>query len=50
VVSHWLDHKGDAAIAPLLSAQRADFNYAPDAMLTEMPNVDQALDVVIHRW
>jgi response regulator RpfG family c-di-GMP phosphodiesterase len=40
------DKKGEAALQPLFSLPQADFQYDPEAMLTDMPNVDKDLDVI----
>lgn len=40
------DKKGEAAIQPLLTLPQADFSFDPEAMLTEMPNVERDFDVV----
>ena len=40
------DKKGEAAIQPLLTLPQADFAFDPEAMLTEMPNVDRDFDLV----
>jgi response regulator RpfG family c-di-GMP phosphodiesterase len=40
------DKKGEAAIQPLLTLPQADFAFDPEAMLTEMPNVDRDFELV----
>ena len=40
------DKKGEAAIQPLLSLPQADFAFDPEAMLSDMPNVEKDFDVV----
>jgi response regulator RpfG family c-di-GMP phosphodiesterase len=40
------DKKGDDAIAPLLALPRADFQFDPEALLTDMPNTDRALELI----
>lgn len=40
------DKKGEAAIQPLLTLPQADFSFDPEAMLTEMPNVERDFDLV----
>ncbi len=46
VYASWTDKKGDAAIEPLLTSPQADFAFEPEALLTDMPNVDRDFDVV----
>jgi hypothetical protein len=40
------DKKGEGAIAPLLTMPQADFQYDPEALLSDLPNVDQDLELV----
>lgn len=46
IFAQFADKKGEAAIAPLLTVPQADFAFDPEAMLTEMPNVEKDFDVV----
>lgn len=43
------DKKGEAALSPLLSLIQADFTFDPEALLTEMPNVERDADLVARR-
>jgi DNA-binding NarL/FixJ family response regulator len=40
------DKKGEAALEPLLALPQADFQYDPEALLTDMPNMDQDLELL----
>ncbi len=40
------DKKGEAAIVPIFTLQQADFQFDPEAVLSDMPNVDKDLDVI----
>lgn len=40
------DKKGDPAISPLLTLPQADFAFDPEAMLSDMPNVEKDFDVI----
>ncbi|HEY0882419.1 MAG TPA: HD domain-containing phosphohydrolase [Archangium sp.] len=46
IFATFADKKGDAAIQPLLSLPQADFAFDPEAMLTDMPNVEKDIDVI----
>lgn len=46
IYAHFADKKGEPAIQPLLSLPQADFAFDPEAMLSEMPNVEKDFDVV----
>lgn len=46
IFAMFADKKGEAAIQPLLSLPQADFSFDPEAMLTDMPNVEKDFDVV----
>lgn len=48
VYATWTDKKGEAAITPMLTTPQADFSFDPEALLTDMPNVDRDFDVVAH--
>jgi CheY-like chemotaxis protein len=43
------DKKGDDAITPLLTLPRADFQFDPEALLTEMPNTDRDLELLARK-
>lgn len=47
VFATFLDKKGEAAIQPLLTLPQADFAFDPEMLLTEMPNVDRDVDLVV---
>ena len=49
VYAQFLEKKGEAAIQPLLTLPQADFAFDPEAMLTDMPNVDRDFDVVVRQ-
>ncbi|MFZ5445961.1 MAG: HD domain-containing phosphohydrolase [Myxococcota bacterium] len=49
VYAQFLDKKGEPAIQPMLTIPQADFTFDPEALLTEMPNVDRDFDVVIRQ-
>jgi HD-GYP domain-containing protein (c-di-GMP phosphodiesterase class II)/DNA-binding NarL/FixJ family response regulator len=40
------DKKGEAAITPLFTLPQADFQYDPESVLVDMPNVDKDLEVL----
>lgn len=40
------DKKGEPAIEPLLALPQADFQFDPESILSDMPNVDRDLDVI----
>ncbi len=40
------DKKGEPAISALLAVAQAEFQYDPEMLLTDMPNVDLNLDVI----
>ena len=40
------DKKGEPAITTLLSLPQAEFQFDPESVLTEMPNVDKDLEVL----
>jgi response regulator RpfG family c-di-GMP phosphodiesterase len=40
------DKKGEAALEPLLALPQADFQYDPEALLTDLPNMDQDLELL----
>jgi HD-GYP domain-containing protein (c-di-GMP phosphodiesterase class II) len=46
IYAMFADKKGEPAIQPLLSLPQADFSFDPEAMLTDMPNVEKDFDVV----
>lgn len=46
IYAQFLEKKGEAAIQPMLTLPQADFAFDPEAMLTEMPNVDRDFDVI----
>ena len=46
IFAQFADKKGEAAIQPLLTLAQADFSFDPEAMLTEMPNVELDFDLV----
>jgi response regulator RpfG family c-di-GMP phosphodiesterase len=43
------DKKGEVAIQPLLGMTQADFAFDPEAMLTEIPNADRDVDLVVRQ-
>jgi response regulator RpfG family c-di-GMP phosphodiesterase len=43
------DKKGDDAIAALLALPRADFQFDPEALLTDMPNTDRDLELIARK-
>lgn len=43
------DKKGDDAIAPLFALPQADFQFDPEALLTDMPNTDRDLELVARK-
>ncbi len=46
IYAQFADKKGEAAIQPLLTLPQADFAFDPEALLTDMPNVERDFDVV----
>jgi HD-GYP domain-containing protein (c-di-GMP phosphodiesterase class II) len=40
------DRRGEAALAPLLALPQADFQYDPEALLLDLPNLDQDLELL----
>jgi response regulator RpfG family c-di-GMP phosphodiesterase len=46
VYATFTDKKGEPAIQPMLGLKQADFAFDPEALLSDMPNVDKDLDVV----
>jgi hypothetical protein len=40
------DKKGEPAITALLALKQAEFQYDPEAVMTEMPNADQDLELL----
>jgi hypothetical protein len=46
IYAAFADKKGDAAIQPLLTIPQADFAFDPEALLTDMPNVEKDIDLV----
>ena len=46
IFAQFAEKKGEAAIQPLLTLPQADFSFDPEAMLTEMPNVERDFDLV----
>jgi hypothetical protein len=49
VFAIFLDKKGEAAIQPMLTLPQADFAFDPEMMLTEMPNIDRDVDLVVRQ-
>ncbi len=49
VFATFLDKKGEAAIQPLLTLPQADFAFDPEALLTEMPNADRDVEVLVRQ-
>lgn len=43
------DKKGDDAITPLFTLPQADFQFDPEALLTDMPNTDRELELVARK-
>ncbi|MEW5740738.1 MAG: HD domain-containing phosphohydrolase [Myxococcota bacterium] len=43
------DKKGDDAITPLFTLPQADFQFDPEALLTEMPNTDRDLELIARK-
>jgi response regulator RpfG family c-di-GMP phosphodiesterase len=43
------DKKGDDAIAPLFALPQADFQFDPEALLTDMPNTDRDLELIARK-
>jgi response regulator RpfG family c-di-GMP phosphodiesterase len=43
------DKKGDDAIAPLFTLPQADFQFDPEALLSDMPNADRDLELVARK-
>jgi len=46
VYASYTDKKGDQAVSALLSMPTAEFQYDPEALLTDMPNLDRDLDII----
>jgi DNA-binding response OmpR family regulator len=46
IYAQFADKKGEPAIQPLLTLTQADFTFDPEAMLTDMPNVEKDFDVI----
>ena len=46
IFATFADKKGEPAIQPLLTLPQADFSFDPEALLTDMPNVEKDLDVI----
>lgn len=46
VYAAYTDKKGDQAVSALLSQPTAEFQYDPEALLTDMPNLDRDLDII----
>lgn len=46
VFAQFGDKKGEPAISALLTVPQAEFQYDPETMLADMPNVDLNLDVI----
>ncbi len=46
VFAQFADKKGEPAISALLTVPQAEFQYDPESMLADMPNVDLNLDVI----
>lgn len=46
IYAQFAEKKGEAAIQPLLTLPQADFAFDPEALLTDMPNVERDFDVV----
>ena len=46
VFAHFGDKKGEPAISALLTVPQAEFQYDPETMLVDMPNVDLNLEVI----
>ena len=46
IYAQFAEKKGEAAIQPLLTLAQADFTYDPEALLTDMPNVERDFDLV----
>ncbi len=46
VFAGFADKKGDQAVTALLQQPQAEFQYDPDALLTDMPNLDRDLEVI----
>lgn len=46
VYASYTDKKGDQAVSALLSQPTAEFQYDPEALLTDMPNLDRDLDII----
>jgi response regulator RpfG family c-di-GMP phosphodiesterase len=44
--ANFTDKKGESAVAALLELPHAEFQYDPESVLTEMPNVDLDLEVI----
>lgn len=43
------DKKGDDAITPLFALPQADFQFDPEALLTDMPNTDRDLELIARK-
>jgi response regulator RpfG family c-di-GMP phosphodiesterase len=43
------DKKGDDAITPLFTLPQADFQFDPEALLTDMPNTDRDLELIARK-
>ncbi len=46
IYAQFAEKKGEAAIQPMLTLNQADFAYDPEALLTDMPNVERDFDLV----
>ena len=46
VYAQFGEKKGEPAISALLTVPQAEFQYDPESMLADMPNVDLNLDVI----
>ncbi len=46
VFATFADKKGDAAMAALFSQPQAEFQYDPEVLLAEMPNIERDLEVL----
>jgi response regulator RpfG family c-di-GMP phosphodiesterase len=46
VYAAWTDKKGDQALTALFSQPQAEFQYDPEAVLSDMPNIEKDLDVL----
>jgi hypothetical protein len=43
------DKKGEPAVTAMLALPQAEFQYDPEAVLSDMPNADQDLEVLARK-